>query len=535
MIEPNSTIKLIKNCPLDCDYTHTILFTHPSKQKEYFYSTLSGFNFVKHSYQRYADGVIVVAKPIDELYECNYLMFQNTNYSAKWFYAFIKDMEYVNENGTKIYYELDVMQSYLFEVEPRTCFVEREHSKTDNIGDNLVGENLYFGEYVYGDWEQPVDNTDVDNPLYMWQTSTVLVFNTSFLSTVLNKWSGLSAYHYESSLYSGVYQGVSFFVIPTYLGGEIVDMVNDIISSVDFLSFGGYVCGFMIPQMFVPNTHGIPELTNINRRYLFRLGRPTNLDGYTPRNKKLFTYPYVCGELTNKRGSVTEVKYEYSDIPGVLHFYCEGNFGMCPSVIAYPKSYKGVSSYYEGGVSIGGYPNITWGADGITEWVNNNLLKTAVTIPLTSMGGKYNAMMGYIPHSQAQRDAIQGGITGAINAGGALVSDGGVHGNLDSDVMIGSAEGNYIEARQKMVTKQYAQIIDSYFDRFGYATNITKVPNRDSRPHWNYVKTVGFTFDTSAGGVPCNSAKKIASIYDTGITFWKNANEVGDYTLDNRV
>ena len=30
-------------------------------------------------------------------------------------------------------------------------------------------------------------------------------------------------------------------------------------------------------------------------------------------------------------------------------------------------------------------------------------------------------------------------------------------------------------------------------------------------------------------------SKKIIGIYDRGITFWKNANEVGNYSLDNRL
>ena len=65
---------------------------------------------------------------------------------------------------------------------------------------------------------------------------------------------------------------------------------------------------------------------------------------------------------------------------------------------------------------------------------------------------------------------------------------------------------------------------------FGYATRRCKKPNRNSRPHWNYVKTVGATV---TGSVPADDMKKICSIYDNGITFWKNGSEVGDYSLDN--
>ena len=66
---------------------------------------------------------------------------------------------------------------------------------------------------------------------------------------------------------------------------------------------------------------------------------------------------------------------------------------------------------------------------------------------------------------------------------------------------------------------------------FGYATNRVKVPNRNSRPHWNYVKTIGCVV---VGSVPADDMNSICSIYNNGITFWKKGTEVGNYSLDNR-
>ena len=82
----------------------------------------------------------------------------------------------------------------------------------------------------------------------------------------------------------------------------------------------------------------------------------------------------------------------------------------------------------------------------------------------------------------------------------------------------------------KHIRSEFARIIDDYFNMFGYATHRVKVPNRTSRPHWNYVKTVGCV---AVGSIPADDMAKIMSIYDRGITFWKNGNEVGNYSLDN--
>ena len=82
------------------------------------------------------------------------------------------------------------------------------------------------------------------------------------------------------------------------------------------------------------------------------------------------------------------------------------------------------------------------------------------------------------------------------------------------------------------VTAQFARMIDDYFTMFGYAVKRVKVPNRNSRPHWNYVKTIGCTL---TGSIPSDDMKKICSIYNNGVTFWKNGTEIGHYELDNTV
>ena len=88
---------------------------------------------------------------------------------------------------------------------------------------------------------------------------------------------------------------------------------------------------------------------------------------------------------------------------------------------------------------------------------------------------------------------------------------------------------NFYMGRQSC-NKVYARRIDDYFTRFGYALGINAIPQINVRPHWTYVKTIGCTVK---GSIPSDDMKKICSIYDKGITFWRNANEVGNYSLDN--
>ena len=87
-IEPNTVIRVLKNCPLDNTYDHTIWFGSLSAQTSYFMG-LTKYTFPAQTYQRVNKGVMRLYRKADDLYDCNYLMFQNSSFGTKWFYAFI--------------------------------------------------------------------------------------------------------------------------------------------------------------------------------------------------------------------------------------------------------------------------------------------------------------------------------------------------------------------------------------------------------------------------------------------------------------
>lgn len=60
------------------------------------------------------------------------MMYQNTHYSNKWFYAFILGMEYVNDNMTRIVITTDPFQTWQFDITFMQSFVEREMIATNS-------------------------------------------------------------------------------------------------------------------------------------------------------------------------------------------------------------------------------------------------------------------------------------------------------------------------------------------------------------------------------------------------------------------
>ena len=147
-ITPQTNIRLLSNCPCDPDYTNTLHWYSKSAQTSYFMG-LTKYNLNSYTYQRHTKNSLRVEINADNLYDVNYMMFQNSAYGSKWFYAFVVDVEFVNNVTSEIFFEIDEMQSWYLDYTMNKCFVERQHGLTDDIGDNILPENIELGEYVY--------------------------------------------------------------------------------------------------------------------------------------------------------------------------------------------------------------------------------------------------------------------------------------------------------------------------------------------------------------------------------------------------
>ena len=159
-IEPNTNIRILKDVPLDTTYDHTIYFSSATAQTNYF-AGLTKYNLNNQTYQRVKRGYARVQRKAEDLYDCNYMMFQNSAYGNKWFYAFITSVEYVNNVTSEITFEIDDIQSWFFDFTLDQCFVEREHTITDNIGEHIEPESVEMGEYVFNDYKPIIYMKDI--------------------------------------------------------------------------------------------------------------------------------------------------------------------------------------------------------------------------------------------------------------------------------------------------------------------------------------------------------------------------------------
>ena len=505
-IEPNTLVVVLKNVPLDNTYDHTIYFADKTAQRAFF-STYVKFSLPNLTYQRVRRGVVRVGIVADNLYDCNYLMFQNSAFGSKWFYAFITGVEYVNNECSQITFELDVMQTWFFECEPQMCFVEREHSVNDVLFNNLVPEKLELGDYIISS-KEAVNMGDMNVCALTSKTSEgdpAVGKTINHMYTPLNVIAGVPADDYAAinALLKGfVDQGkedavITMYQYPSWLGDA-------------------------------STTTPASMTKQLNVSY-------ENIDGYVPKNKKLFSYPYNMLTVSNNNGNTANYRWEQFATPDQPVFKFTGVFISTPCVLMYPVWYRGVSDDYDSGLTISNFPQCSWVGDTFKRWfaqnkgnITNSTIASVVSSDLTMAAG---ALTGNVL-------AVAGGLTSKISHVTSVVAQSvdavntppQVHGQIQCDSLNAGLSRFEFSFYHMCIRNQFARIIDDFFTMFGYATRQVKIPNRSSRPHWNYVKTIGCTV---TGSVPADDMRKICQIYDNGITFWKNGDEIGDYSLDN--
>lgn len=585
-ISPNSDVYILKGVPLDRSYNHTLFQPNLTVQFNAFYGYIK-YTLNNQSYQRAGKGKIRVALLADNLYDCNYIMFKNTSYGSKWFYAFIDSVDYINDNATEINYTIDVMQTWYFDYELGSCYVEREHSLTDNIGENLVPENIDTGDLIPMNTWDFVYPTSISPTGIMYELVVFYVPNNSkgYISgsriedgeTIYEITPCKSGNTYDTgSIVNGIYMGCKYWGIPFMLGSAISETRKDIDNLIAKI-IGTEVGGSIVNIVQVPfnlwmdwlSNKGATATRDSNQYMTIRNYNPTHTGYYTPKNNKMNTYPFKSIVVSNNAGQTATFKWEYFTEQSNMKqatFKITGVPIMSPELMCYPHNYRGITDDYESGLVLTDFPTPPWSEDSFAKWWTQN--KEAY---ITSLVSTAVLSVGAVVATVATGGAAAGAAAGAAGVGASAGLTGAktatiVGASLGAGSKIANSIGSYTTAKNTPdqisgqagvsslrtvqnrigfkfydmgVEKDKAKVIDDYFSMFGYAVKQVKIPNvRTSgvtlRPHWNYVKTTACIIHSVGGkGLPAEDEETISNIYDKGITFWTNASEVGNYSLDN--
>lgn len=520
-IAPDTDIYLLANVECDKSYDNVKYFATKSSQ----YSYMSGKivkSFTKQSYGRVNKGTFRLFCKADDVYQCNYLMFQNTAFGNKWFYAFINSIEYVSNNTCEVRFTIDFFQTWFLDCTVGQCFVEREHVTDDSIGAHTLNEDVPTGEMI----------TAVEEQLTEFSKQYVYGVEICISDTQLNgianqpKW-------FEQPVLGGIFQGSKI---------GTTDNSDDLLTFLNNVILAGYqstiIQIFTIPKIFAPSgTDSRVQTTGVLPAL------PTQFGNYTPLNNRLYSSPFVDYVVYAPTGDKMVLHPElFSDYDHrILTF--SGNQSATPQVMCNPTNYK-----IKGGINKTVGYTLNYGIKGsflydayqaeIASYgvgqFGGNILKWTPRI-LSSAGSAAQAISPVI----GAESLTYGNVSSALSGVGNIVGTVGdvLKETHDTSELSGASGGSVLWSQQildtfvqvRQVREEYARIADNYFSMFGYKVCRLKVPNIATRPSWNFVKcsTVALT-----GAIPADAEELIMNVFKKGVTFWKTS--FGNYSANNK-
>ena len=525
-IAPDTDIYLLADVECDKSYDNVKYFATKNAQHSYMSSKIVK-SFTNQSYGRVNKGTFRLFCKADDVYKCNYLMFQNTAFGNKWFYAFINSIEYVSNNTCEVRFTIDLFQTWFLDCTVGRCFVEREHVTDDNIGAHTLNEDVPTGEMITAIEEQLTEFSK------QYTYGVEICISDTQLSGIDNQptW-------FDKPVLSGIFQGSK--IGTTDNSDDLLKFLNNVISA-------GYqstiIQVFTIPKIFSPSgtdsrvqtTRELPPL-------------PTKFGNYTPLNNRLYSSPFVDYVVYVPTGDKMVLHPElFTDHEHrILTF--SGNQSVTPQIMCIPTNYK-----------IKGGTNKTEGFT-LNYGIKGSFMYDAYQAEIASYGvGQVGGTLAHwLPRILGTGGRTVGagiGLGVAIETGTSMsLSAAGLSGisavssavstasdylkeTHDTSELSGASGGSVLWSQQildtfvqvRQVREEYAIIADNYFSMFGYKVCRLKIPNIGTRPSWNYVKCSTVTV---TGAIPADAEELIVSVLKKGVTFWKT--NFGNYRALNK-
>ena len=555
-VSPSGTIELMKGVNLDNRYMHTLYFANTQARDAYFTPLVSN-KFTNQMYTRVTNGIIKVRAFCEDINDVTYLRFQNRP-NGRYYYAFVNAVEYMNENTTKISFEIDVMQTWYFGggVSINPCYVKRMHVNNDGFRKHLEPEPVGSDNYR-------MDLLDVDNGGSFSQYS-VIIGSTAEPDD-------------ENMIQSGIFCGTKYHAFQYTNTNLIKAMMLEMLGSWDENERSAEITDL---YMF-PTEYCTIDLSGGSNSKTIKVHGTSQSNTYNPINKKMYTYPYCFLYATTMAGDNAQYRWEYFDAEvmpnGFVDFFAESCEAGGGEIICYPDIYNGIDHNYDARLTINNFPKCSYAIDAYQAWVasgGQTKLNAGIDIynqkGMIAFGRSASDVIGGLKtvNSMAKEGTSDGSEVGLVNSFLNVAKSGvNVATNITERMMTLQEAKNKIEFQFKdaqyqpnivvgdqncntAVGKKFmgfyffnchvdpveAVRIDNFFSTYGYAVNEVVTPLDHGRPYWNFLQTDGAQV---TGNMPASSKEAISRILDGGIFFWNSANvsnaNIGNFKMKTRV
>ena len=285
---------------------------------------------------------------------------------------------------------------------------------------------------------------------------------------------------------------------------------------------------------------------NIPAVYAQTLPKPTvtdTLNGYLPKNNKLYTYPFCYLKVHNGCGSDNEYRYEY--FTGNNASFRLSSSGASPDQCVYctPQNYRGFLLDWESSLIYDTYPATSFITSEYNNYIGNNSNRL--------LAGQMSRIVSSIASVAGGLEKPSGAITGLANNVMGGVSEYAMLQDLRSQTSTlgGMASGyfnllyaqNFFIAYRVTVNATVAKQYDDYFTMFGYAVDALKTPNfigSKRRSAYNFCKThnASITSKTSeSNSVPTQALTDFKTALNNGVCWWEVLSNTGNYNIPNNL
>ena len=539
-IQPSGKIELMAGVPLTPAQQDTIYFASKSLQTTYFSGKVVK-TLTAQSYTRIGPGRCRIAGQAELLNTCNYMRFNNdlpstTPGSTRDYYAFITAVDWINPNVVEIAFQIDDIQTYLFDYTLGECFIERQHAESDGAGYNTEPEPVEIGDYLTNAVDYTYDGgttfiaKDTSDYCYLMGITTMTFANLNTGNQTLDALFGANA---ETGLYGATrwlaYNIDDYSLIQTHLNilanlANFADLVR--VQSLYIVPWRAFLSAApTVSTATVLNNTVTGKSLTVYRPLQFWNDRLTESGGvitghYTPQNNKLYTSPYmffdvyVGGQSFRGRFEDSGVS-ELARLLGSVTVDVTGYVGDKPYIVVSLINYDREGVTEESTLIYSDFPSISMNVNGVEgqlvmgalqglqTYLNAQISGTQLMAPtIHGLKPDWQPLRGHntdITPLMAKPSSVSTGIYRPIWKLG-------------------------IKSRQIRIEK--AKEIDEFLSKYGYAQNKVGTPNTNARLNWTYVKTRGCIV---LGSIPSQAREAIAKAFDNGITWWKDGAKVGNY------
>lgn len=506
---PTNKLRILSGVPFakgDNKTLSTKMFGNVTGQANYFLT--KSIHQMEEITYIFETGAISVDTNSMNLIGANYIMFQNSDYSNKWIYAFIDRIEYENDITCSLYFTIDNKQTYLFDFQIKECMVEREHASTDVIGDNLVEDNLITTGMLYTDY-------------FNW-----LGVSDDLMAVVVATFDK-DGNDVQGEVYGGIYSACAYIPFNLEFQDEIDDLNAFIAKAVTDNKVDGIVDLFIMPSRFYTDQNApVVEPVTIAKRY-------GNFQNYTPQNNKIYTYPYNYLIAQSTSGQQQELHFE-KFLGTTCEFTTFGSNYSNSQIVLAPRGYNAHGDLINSTdlsymITLEGFPHCAYNIDTFKAYIAQNggsmaiqALTSAVTAGIGIATGNPFTAVGAV---QTAGNVMGMGAEMATLAGKAP--------QMKGSTTVSALSANKLldfSIRNVRLTREFAEKADKIWNMYGYPVYTVKTPNITNRPRYNFVKTANAIV---LGNCPPDALLEMQNSLNSGFTFW-HGDFVGDYSTLNK-